>query len=53
MVRFDELTLNAQTAHAELLEATRASEIQRTVASLSGSFATKKVKGRSYWYYRF
>lgn len=48
-----ELSLGAQTAYAQLLEAALAAAHQRTVADLSGSFARKTVKGATYWYYQY
>ena len=53
MPRYQELTLAAQTAYAELLENARAGELNRSVAHLNGSFASKKVKGHIYWYYAY
>lgn len=43
----------AQTAYAQILESALAVEHSRTVADLPGSFATKSVKGRPYWYYQY
>lgn len=53
MPRFKELSLSAQTAYAQLFDATLGSELLRSVASLRGSFAKKTVKGRAYWYFQF
>jgi hypothetical protein len=53
MPRFSELSLSAQTAYAQLFDATVASELSRSVGSLRGSFARKTVKGREYWYFQF
>ena len=53
MARFTELPLSAQTAYAQLFDATLASELSRSVANLRGSFARKTVKGREYWYFQF
>lgn len=53
MSYYTELPLSAQTAYAQLLDATLGSELSRTVAGLSGSFARKKVKERDYWYFQF
>lgn len=50
---FEELPLAAQTAYAELAEATRAYELHRSVGQLHGSFAQKTVKGRRYWYFQY
>lgn len=48
-----ELSLAAQTAYAELLHATQARELLRSVAQLNGSFAAKRIKGRTYWYFAY
>ena len=53
MARFADLPLSAQTAYAQLFEATLAFELSRSVANLRGSFARKTVKGRDYWYFQF
>ncbi len=53
MARFQSLSLTAQTAYAQLLDATQAADITRSVASLRGSFASKQVKGRTYWYFQY
>jgi hypothetical protein len=53
MPRYSELSLSAQTAYAQLFDATLASELSRSVGSLRGSFARKTVKGREYWYFQF
>ena len=52
-VTYSELSALAQTAYAQLLESALAVEHSRTVADLPGSFATKAVKGRQYWYYQY
>jgi len=53
MPLFEELPSTAQTAYAQLLDAALTIEHVRTVADLSGSFASKKVKGHKYWYYQY
>ena len=50
--RYTPLSLAAQTSYAELFDLARAVELTRSVARLSGSFASKTVKGRKYWYYQ-
>jgi hypothetical protein len=52
-MRAVELSLAAQTAYAELLHATQARELLRSVSQLNGSFASKRVKGRIYWYFAY
>lgn len=53
MSHYHELSLTAQTAYAELFDAATAQELQRSVASLNGSFARKVVKGRIYHYFQY
>jgi hypothetical protein len=48
-----ELTLTAQTAYAQLLDAALGAELVRSVADLPGSFNAKTVKGRTYWYFQY
>lgn len=50
---FTELPLSAQTAYAQLLDATLALEHMRSVADLPGSFAAKTVRGHRYWYFQY
>jgi hypothetical protein len=53
MAAYAELSLNAQTAYAQLLEAALGAAQLRAVADLPGSFAAKTVKGHRYWYYQY
>ncbi|CAG0990281.1 hypothetical protein MTYP_02246 [Methylophilaceae bacterium] len=53
MILYEELTSTAQTAYAQLLDVALTAEHLRTVADLSGSFASKTVKGHKYWYYQY
>ncbi len=48
-----ELSLSAQTAYAQLLDATLSAEHLRSVADLPGSFAAKTVPGHKYWYFQY
>ena len=48
-----DLPSSAQTAYAQLLDASLASDHLRSVADLAGSFAAKTVKGRKYWYFQY
>lgn len=50
---FTELSINAQTAYAQLLEVALSTEHYRSVADLPGSFASKLVKGHRYWYFQY
>jgi hypothetical protein len=52
MPHYTALPASAQTAYAQLFEAALAADHVRSVADLSGSFASKTVKGRTYWYYQ-
>ncbi|HVV98293.1 MAG TPA: nucleotidyltransferase domain-containing protein [Rhodanobacteraceae bacterium] len=49
---YESLPLSAQTSYAQLLDAAQASEIARSVSSLPGSFARKRVKDNIYWYFQ-
>lgn len=53
MARFEPLSASAQTAYAQLLDAVHSTELARSVANLPGTFARKRVKGRTYWYYQY
>ncbi len=53
MVAYTELSLTAQTAYAQLLEAALSADMMRSVADLQGSFSSKKVKGHIYWYFQY
>lgn len=52
-VFYRELSSSAQTAYAQLADAALVSQHARSVADLSGSFASKTVKGNKYWYYQY
>src|SRR3982751_1115972 len=52
MNRYEPLSLSAQTSYAQLFDATQSSELARSVSSLKGSFASKIVKGNTYWYFQ-
>lgn len=52
MARSSQLSLSAQTAYSQLLDAALAASLMRTVADLPGNFARKLVKGKPYWYYQ-
>lgn len=53
MLAYTELSLTAQTAYAQLLESAMSADITRSIADLPGSFAQKKVKGHTYWYFQY
>lgn len=50
---YTELPLSAQTAYAQLQDVATAVELDRSIASLHGSFSKKKVKDTAYWYFAF
>jgi hypothetical protein len=50
---YEPLSLSAQTAYAQLFDAAQSIELTRSVANLRGSFASKKVKGNTYWYFQY
>ena len=43
----------AQTQYANLAQAARQHDLQRSVADLPGGFVTKSIKGKTYWYYQY
>jgi hypothetical protein len=53
MVLYSELSTNAQTAYAQLVEATLSTSHFRSVSDLPGAFAHKIVKGYKYWYFQY
>lgn len=53
MIPYTDLSLTAQTAYAQLLDAALSADHMRSVADLSGSFAPKTVKGHKYWYFQY
>ncbi len=48
-----ELPLSAQTAYAQLADVSLAQALERGIAHLHGSFASKKVQGVTYWYFAY
>ena len=50
---YTELSMTAQTAYAQLADAVAATDLVRTVSNVTGSFASKQVKGRTYWYFQY
>jgi hypothetical protein len=53
MAHYTELSAAAQAAYAQLVDAALATDHMRSVADLSGSFASKTVKGSKYWYFQY
>jgi hypothetical protein len=53
MSYYTELSLPAQTAYAQALDAALSADHLRSIADLPGSFAQKVVKGNPYWYYQY
>ena len=50
---YTELSSTAQAAYSQLAESAFSTQQIRTVADLSGSFASKTIKGSKYWYYQY
>lgn len=50
---YRELPVSASTAYAQVHAAAMALELARDVSHLQGSFATKKVRGTTQWYFAF
>ena len=49
---FEPLSLSAQTSYAQLLDAAQSADFARSASSLQGSFARKRVKDNTYWYFQ-
>lgn len=49
---FTDLSLTAQTAYAQLLDALQSTAVKRCVADAPGSFNRKEISGKTYWYYQ-
>jgi len=49
---YSDQTLSAQTAYAQLFDAALGAESLRGIADLAGSFASKVVAGKTYWYFQ-
>lgn len=47
------LSLTLQTAYAELLEQLTVLDAHRTIGHVPGTFTTKTVKGKTYWYFQY
>jgi hypothetical protein len=52
-MRFEDLSLNAQTAYAELADQVQALEIQASLSGLPGAFHRRALKGKDYWYFGY
>lgn len=50
---YAELTSSAQNAYADLFDAVLASSVSHSVAGLNGSFATKNIHQKKYWYFQY
>lgn len=53
MAMFLEVSAVAQTQYANLAQAARQHDLQRSIADLPGGFVTKAIKGHDYWYYQY
>jgi hypothetical protein len=49
-VRYARLGESVQTLYAELLDQLRAADAEAAVAGLNGTFVSKQIRGRTYWY---
>lgn len=47
---FTRLSDSAQTLYAELLDQVRAADAEAAVGGASGSFVSKEIRGKTYWY---
>lgn len=52
-MRFNALSLAAQTAYAELFSQTQAFELDNALAGLVGAFHKRTLKGGDYWYFGY
>lgn len=52
-MKFAELSLQAQTAYAELFAQTQDFELSNALAGLVGSFHKRTSKGKDYWYFAY
>ena len=48
-----ELTSSAQNAYADLFDSVLSSSVSNSVAGLNGSFGTKNVHKKKYWYFQY
>lgn len=53
MPLYQPLSATAQTAYAQLFDVAQATDLTRSIASLRGSFASKQVKDKTYWYFQY
>ncbi len=53
MELYIELTSSAQNAYADLHDSALASNVSNSVAGLNGSFGTKNVHQKKYWYFQY
>ena len=49
---FIDLSLPAQTAYAQLVDALQSLEVARCITDVPGSFNRKEIGGKQYWYYQ-
>ena len=49
---FIDNSLAAQAAYSSVLSATRMAQLNRSPADLPGGFASKRIRGKQYWYYQ-
>lgn len=53
MGMYQDLSAVAQTQYANLAQAARQHDLQRSIADLPGGFVVKTIKSRAYWYYQY
>lgn len=51
--KYKALSSTAHAAYAQLMDAALSADHLRSVADLTGSFASKSVKGNKYWYFQY
>lgn len=52
-MRFEELSIGAQTAYSEILNQAQSLELHAFIGSLPGAFHVRKIKGGRYWYFGY
>ncbi len=53
MAPYLELSASAQNAYADLFDSVLAASVSNTVSGLNGSFGTKSVHQKKYWYFQY
>ena len=50
---FNDVSVATQTAYAQLFQTALEVQSRKLIADLSGNFVSKKIRGQTYWYYRY